>query len=1040
MASTPAAPSKLQAARKNSQIGTSKRYTHLARMANTPSADTKKSPLRTLALVIIPLVGGTVAFFGGPEEAWIRITQAPVTAFLLWIVVKFVLFAVSLGKEVAGNIRPRLVNVLTEGALAFSDSAWARLRITFSGFRRRYLKHVIYEHRYVNARGLRTQGAFRIRLEKVFVELRIAPNSAHRANVDMLSGSVFSGNKPIWDFLQVLVRQEAAALAILGAPGCGKTTLIQSIALVLAENRQRKYHLRSRVPVVLFLRDHVVTITSDTPPSLGALAQDVFTKQKPPPGWFERNLEKGGCLVLLDGLDEVADDKARLNVSTWVDAQILAYPRSPFVLTARPLGYRTAPLQSANVLEVRPFTAEQVKNFIQSWYLANETMRAGDKEDEGVRREATKQANDLMQRLNSRPALGELTRNPLMLTMIAIVHSNRSALPGGRADLYAEICDVLLGYWRAAKGISDLLTAAQLRVVLEPLAAHMMMKRVRELRASEVLAIIEEPLGRVGVTGEGVKSFLPALQAVSGLLLERENDHWSFAHLTFQEYLAAAHFRGQNTELEWTILIRDVWWHEALRLYAAQGDATALIRAGLAADDVPSLMLVSECLEEAREIDPYVRADAEGRLSADLEAGDLERQRLAAKVLLARRMHTLNYIDENREVDPDYITCVEYQIFIDEQRAQGSSFAPDHWTQPRFPEGQAQAPICGVRLDDAKSFARWLTERNGSGYIWRLPTPAELRAHPSTTNRTMASWYYADDAQGQIGLKSDETEKILVQLRALDSQGVPQISLLDLARDLTFSQPGDALTSAFMRGVNHDINLDRNISGGHDFIIDLDLDRDLDIGRDLDLGLSLNLAKAITLSLEITIVQANESGSPLSDVMLTTLTGDRQHARALVEDLGGARAVFREFISGPEDEAKLTALLASARQHAEKLLESALIGALLHQPRTRSLLYTLVGQISTGSSMSWRPQGRPSAPLITALIWLGLQNDKRPVSSWYQRWFSTPPKDKSPNIELLPSVVALHWWLLLTLARKKGQMPAWEGIRLVRVRTPIFPA
>lgn len=89
----------------------------------------------------------------------------------------------------------------------------------------------------------------------------------------------------------------------------------------------------------------------------------------------------------------------------------------------------------------------------------------------------------------------------------------------GVSSCMQKSADVLLGHWRRAKGISDPLTATQLRVILEPLAAHMMMERTRELRASDVLAIIEKPLGRVGVTGEGVKSFLPALQAASGLLL-----------------------------------------------------------------------------------------------------------------------------------------------------------------------------------------------------------------------------------------------------------------------------------------------------------------------------------------------------------------------------------------------------------------------------------------------------------------------------------------------------------------------------------------
>ena len=249
--------------------------------------------------------------------------------------------------------------------------------------------------------GLGLINTFTLKLDQVFVDLRIAPSSnPARANANpiaqQLSTENLTGNRQIWDFLRTRKRKsdEAVALAIIGAPGCGKTTLMQHIALVMAGNRQRKYRLRAYVPVLLFLRDHVAAITENPALKLGTLAQNHLTKQfqklTPPADWFERQLEHGNGLVLLDGLDEVADKDKRLAMSQWVDEQIRNYPACPFIITSRPQGYQDAPLQRANiVIEVQPFNSEQVKTFVSNWYLANEVVASGNVNNEEVQERAT---------------------------------------------------------------------------------------------------------------------------------------------------------------------------------------------------------------------------------------------------------------------------------------------------------------------------------------------------------------------------------------------------------------------------------------------------------------------------------------------------------------------------------------------------------------------------------------------------------------------------------------------------------------------------
>ncbi len=74
------------------------------------------------------------------------------------------------------------------------------------------------------------------------------------------------------------------------------------------------------------------------------------------------------------------------------------------------------------------------------------------------------------------------------------------------------------------------------------------------------------------------------------------------------------------------------------------------------------------------------------------------------------------------------MTFAEYQLFLDEMRAQGRCLEPDHWAGVRFPQGQARAPVSGVRGRDAEEFAQWLNVRYAGDAVYRLPTVEEIEA------------------------------------------------------------------------------------------------------------------------------------------------------------------------------------------------------------------------------------------------------------------------------------------------------------------------
>src|SRR5258708_35340853 len=141
------------------------------------------------------------------------------------------------------------------------------------------------------------------------------------------------------------------------------------------------------------------------------------------------------------------------------------------------------------------------------------------KDDPGVRRRARAEATALIGRLHNTPALFDLTVNPLLVTMIATVHRYGGELPGNRVALYAEICEVFLGKRQQARGQVLELTPAQMQLVLEPLAYHLMCKGVRDIALAEIRTVIKEPLNRVSLQMPP-EDFLRLVENASGLLLE----------------------------------------------------------------------------------------------------------------------------------------------------------------------------------------------------------------------------------------------------------------------------------------------------------------------------------------------------------------------------------------------------------------------------------------------------------------------------------------------------------------------------------------
>lgn len=960
---------------------------------NNPAQSNPLSGPVTALLLFLAAIGIPSAFVLN------LITQHPWLTFVIWLLYELGIVLVGFFGKVWQRLESPLVEQVAE---------WIKWRVPgiFSRYRWRYCRYVVYEHQVFDVKGLNIRAAYDLELEHVFVELDVDPTPVHQASADLLKvpESLRQGEHDIWEYLAApsLLHWH---FVVVGTPGSGKTTLLKHIALALAQERKGHLHARKphKLPLFLYLRELAGTIKDKPDYSLVDAVQDHIQRkwrQSIPVQWIMRQLTKGRCLILLDGLDEVADAGMRKQTVEWVQHQMLAYGQNRFILTSRPYGYRDNPLDGVTVLEVHPFTPEQVERFVQNWYFANE-LKSWGKEDPGVYMRAREGAKDLLQRLHQTPALLALAVNPLLLTMIATVHRYSGSLPGKRVRLYREICEVFLGKRREViTGVAQELSPAQKQQVLQPLAYHLMKEGRQEITLEEACPIIAPYLARVNMSMQP-DMFLQMVQETSGLFVERNPGSYNFAHKTFQEYLTAVYIKEQRLEQELVAQVRNSWWHETIRLYCAQADATPIIASCLASDRllVSALTLALECRQEALEMQPTVSIQLDALVDQGVEDTDPERRRIVADALLARRLRQMIHINEETFADISPITCAEYQVFLDEQQIRGLYFQPEHWAGEQFSPGQGRSPILGVRRSDATAFCTWLTAREPGTWHYRLPRASDGSI---ASNLAANTGCWIDGGEGFVWAKGGPVMPDRIHALASDHE-------IDLA-----------LTRTGTHIYVHDASFANDLIGSRNY-----LDANLDLDSMPDLHHDFTLAH----------VYAHDLVSVRAHVFELI----RTHSRVLVSDLVRDLALLRlldhslSFDLGRE----LDRILARAHD-LDPVLESARAFPITHDlaidlDRVLTCVRTLNSIRIPGSNF----EGRDLLEFINECMRLLIQVLATHLSFWsWEQPTSWRRGDRKRMDDMVKAVINIcldvHASFAILKARKQGMLPAFEGILIMK--------
>ncbi|MEU7049662.1 NACHT domain-containing protein [Streptomyces eurythermus] len=659
-----------------------------------------------------PLVVGT--------QLWPRVESHPLLAVGLLCAYEVALavlaFVASISKELESRLAKRVVDGVERLLLA---------RLT--RYERRYRRYLVVRHSAGGVKGLIIQGARNPRLDDVFVDVSLRPSPLHQAqNVTLADPEQEVPDGERRSLLDLLDHPGPQSLVVIGAPGTGKTTLLEHTTVVYARRRARRWAKR-RLPVFVTLRDHVEQIVGDGVAGPGLAIADVARLTlsaaalgEAPAGWFEDHLEHGRCVVLLDGLDEVADPSTRRRLVQWAETQVARYPDNHWVLTTRPQGYDAAPLDGAEVLVVRRFTPDQIRRFVHGWYVAVERLSGS----RGTGAAAYASAEDLIDRLRAQPSLYGLSSNPLLLTMLCNVHRYLGALPGTRAELYGQICQVLLWRRHQAKGLWKDADAGPAReAVLRELAYGMMVHQTRSLPVGGALAtdLLFPALVRE-LPGVSADAFLTSI-ARTGLLIEREPGQFSFAHQTFQEYLAAYHIHQNGMGHLLERRISEPWWRETILLWAAVNPPDQVIEACLGLDTAEALGLALDCYDEARQKPHELGQRLEQlRLEALRSPVDSPRRRIMTGATIARHLRQVVWLADGVLVSALPVNHDVYRLFTDAH----PEFRPEDEEGSRRRSRAATTDygpaFLGIPPGAPEALVRWVNDVLDGSAVFRLPT------------------------------------------------------------------------------------------------------------------------------------------------------------------------------------------------------------------------------------------------------------------------------------------------------------------------------
>jgi formylglycine-generating enzyme required for sulfatase activity len=552
-------------------------------------------------------------------------------------------------------------------------------------------------------------------------------------------------------------------IVLLGEPGCGKTTAIESLAYGYADQP-------GRLPVQLRLDEFTggTSVEDFVVQSWGGSPQAGHWGAPELAAQLENYLEAGKLFFLFDALNEMPLEGYRERCAALRDFIDRGSARgNRFLVTCRILDYG-GELTGLQRVEIQPLSDEQIQRF-----LGNELP------------ERWQALWHMLRRDDSRHRLLEMARNPYLLTIMIDVFEEDGDLSQNRADLMRRFTQIMLE-WAKVKCPPEQWLDTELQVEALSVMAYEMQVRSgfgTKVKTEQVKAVMPRELQPDPNWPEkAVPADQVLILAANANIVEMPFDRLTvrFYHQLLQEYFAAHRllkqdpatlaelWRGPWLESEMPVWIRPENNYEPLPPPPPTGwEETTVLAAGLApANDsqlVQALLrvnpvLAGRCLLQGHaHADPSTReaviaellaaiADPEValrvRIAAGSALGDLGDPRLGEMVVIPAGDFLMGEGSAQHKVSlPDYrlarypLSNVEYRRFIDAGGYRENRWwtdagwlevgqkqdAPRFWQDARY--NKPNQPVIGLSWYECVAYCRWLSAETGE--LYRLPTEAE---------------------------------------------------------------------------------------------------------------------------------------------------------------------------------------------------------------------------------------------------------------------------------------------------------------------------
>ncbi len=595
---------------------------------------------------------------------------------------------------------------------------------------------------------------------------------------------------PLTDLLS-----EHRRLLIIGEPGGGKTTFLKFIACVLAKdvlgetehgrNQRLGMSLSVPPPVPVFMRlASLAEVIKESSLNMGGASWRCIEKAMKHiwgSGQAERLqglLSEGRCALLLDGLDEVADEKLRNQIVDVVNSTLEHWGNNLIVLSSRPFGYHAvAGLEQMVMARVDTFGEKEILEFLDKWKSG---LYQNSEEGKGA-----EYLNELRKAIMHSSPIRKLAHNPVMLTCLCVVHWNERKLPEGKADLLAAVLRWLLNSHednRKTRGYTNTFAEECFKAIAFAMTDNPEGKQVivdLAWAADQLRKPFEDILGiqDIGKVQRQGREFLEEEMLDSGIIEKQGIGQIRFWHLNFQEHFAARALVDRSDDDWWDTIeakLYDRQWTEVIDHFSGCLAWTGMYRLNLLVKNILGTRIKDEIESTARVVgvlgrilrilavyDNYQPPLSLGWDDARDQVMEIFEIQGAQKVPAEQRIKAAEALGQGGDPRVDVthptlmpipgmdgallgkylVTVAEYRGFVD-----GGGYSNEQyweyggwdirdkrgWKVPRDWEGQLgylNRAVTGVSWYEAVAYCNWLTDQlqEKTDNPFRLPTSGEWK-------------------------------------------------------------------------------------------------------------------------------------------------------------------------------------------------------------------------------------------------------------------------------------------------------------------------